>query len=227
MLIGLQDAGLELDHPRLQMACKWLMKKQILKGGDWQIYNPSTPPGGWAFEFENDHYPDIDDSAEVIIAILRTKLEGIDADKQKEVVERGLNWLMSMQSRNGGWAAFDKDNDDTFLTKILFFDFGETLDPPSVDVTAHVLELLGRLGYNREHPAVRKALDYIYQEQESDGSWFGRWGVNYVYGTGSVLPALEAIGEDMHQPAIKRAIKWLVQHQNTDGGWGESCVLLC
>lgn len=224
MMIGLQDAGVEKNDSRLQKACEWLMQKQILNGGDWQVYNPNTPPGGWAFEFDNDHYPDLDDSAEVLIAILRTKLYGESQQKQKATIDRGIKWLLSMQSQGGGWAAFDKDNDLSLLTKILFFDFGETLDPPSVDVTAHVLELLGRMGYTTSHPIVRKALDYIYQEQESDGPWFGRWGVNYIYGTGSVLPALEAIGEDMQQPAVKKATAWLIAHQNQDGGWGESCA---
>lgn len=224
MMVALQDAAVPSDHPRLQQACKWLMKKQIRASGDWHIFNRKVVPGGWAFEFDNNHYPDIDDTSEVLIAILRTQLDGIDAEKQNEVFQRGLDWLINMQSRCGGWAAFDRDNDNPILTKILFFDFGETLDPPSVDVTAHVLELLGRKGYQADHPIVRKALNYVYQEQESDGSWFGRWGVNYIYGTGSVLPALEALGEDMNQPCIHKAVQWLIEHQNDDGGWGESCA---
>lgn len=175
MMVALQDAGVELDHPRLQHACRWIMNKQIRKPGDWSLFNQAEP-GGWAFEFDNDHYPDIDDTSEVLIAIMRTKMEGADAEEQNRVVERGLKWLVSMQSRCGGWAAFDKNNDHAMLTKILFFDFGETLDPPSVDVTAHVLEFLGRKGYSSQHPLVARALKYIYQEQEDDGSWFGRWG---------------------------------------------------
>lgn len=225
MMIALQDAGVKRDHPALQLSCDWLIKEQILVGGDWQIKNPKTPPGGWAFEFANDKYPDIDDTAEILIAILRTQFNSAElTTKQQQSLARGREWLLSMQSKNGGWAAFDKDNDNFFLTKIPFFDFGEVLDPPSVDVTAHVLEALGRMNFNANDPRVQKALKLIYKEQEPDGSWFGRWGVNYVYGIGAVLPALEAIGEDMSQPAVRRAVSWILDKQNADGGWGESCA---
>ena len=128
-----------------------------------------------------------------------------------------------MQSRSGGWAAFDKDNDRWYVARIPFSDFGETLDPPSADVTAHILEMYGRLGYSREHAPVQRGYQYLVQEQEADGPWFGRWGVNFIYGTGAVLPALEAIGEDMTQPYIRQAVEWLLTHQNGDGGWGECC----
>ena len=131
--------------------------------------------------------------------------------------------MAGMQCKNGGWAAFDKDNNKKYLTKIPFSDFGETLDKPSADVTAHLLEMYGRLGYTKDDPAVERGFDYVVREQEEDGSWFGRWGVNYVYGSGAVLPALEAIGEDMSQPYVRRAVDWIVAHQNEDGGWGESC----
>jgi squalene-hopene/tetraprenyl-beta-curcumene cyclase len=146
------------------------------------------------------------------------------AARIETAIEQGLEWLIGMQSKGGGWGAFDKDNDKKILTKIPFCDFGEALDPPSVDVTAHVIEAFGKLGIGKDHPAMVRALAYIRAEQEADGAWFGRWGVNYVYGTGAVLPALEAIGEDMTQPYIKKASDWLILHQNGDGGWGESCA---
>ena len=141
----------------------------------------------------------------------------------EQAIERGVNWLVDMQCKNGGWGAFDKDNDKDIVTKIPFCDFGEALDPPSVDVTAHIVEAFGKLGISKTHPSMVRALDYLRAEQEADGAWFGRWGVNYVYGTGAVLPALEAIGEDMSQPYIRKAANWLILRQNEDGGWGETC----
>ncbi len=221
-MIGLIDSSMPLDHPALTKAARYLIKEQILVGGDWQVKNPNTPPGGWAFEFHNVNYPDIDDTAEILIALDSVKLP--EEDKKQEAINRGLTWLLSMQSKNGGWGSFDKDNAKTFLAKIPFADFGEMLDPPSVDVTAHVLELLGRLGYRSQFPPAEKALKFILDEQEPDGSWFGRWGVNYVYGIGAVLPALEAIGYDMSSDSVRRAVRWLIEHQNPDGGWGESCA---
>ena len=134
-----------------------------------------------------------------------------------------MAWLLALQSKNGGWAAFDKDNNRKYLAKLPFSDFGEVLDPPSADVTAHVVEMLGRLGYGRDYPPLQRAYQFLRREQDANGSWFGRWGVNYIYGAGAVLPALAAIGEDMQQPYIRRAVDWLLAHQNADGGWGESC----
>ncbi len=186
--------------------------------------NPKGPPGGWAFEFANDIYPDVDDTAEVVMALALARLPQAEEVARQRAIDLGVRWTVSMQSRNGGWAAFDKNNTRTLLAHIPFADFGETLDPPSVDVTAHVVEMLGRLGYRKDLPFIRRALDYIKKEQEPDGCWFGRWGVNYVYGTGAVLPALQAIGEDMDQPYVRKAVEWLVSHQNPDGGWGESCA---
>ena len=139
-------------------------------------------------------------------------------------VDRAVAWLTGMQSSSGGWAAFDWNNESRELAEIPFADFGELLDPPSVDVTAHVLEMYGMLGYGMDHPPVRRGLAYIWDQQEHDGAWFGRWGVNYVYGTGAVLPALQALGVDMTQPRVRRAVEWLLAHQNPDGGWGETCV---
>jgi squalene-hopene/tetraprenyl-beta-curcumene cyclase len=217
--LALQDAGLPRDHPALRRAGEWLLHEQVFDGGDWQVKNPDTPPGGWAFEFDNDVYPDMDDSALVLIA-----LDGIDlpdGPAKRRAMDAGLRWTLSMQSENGGWGAFDVDNTKAFITKIPFGDFGATLDPPTADVTAHVLELLGRLGYRGEFPPAERALRFLDDLQEADGSWWGRWGVNYIYGLGAVLPALEALGESMRQPGVRKAVDWLRRHQLADGGWGE------
>ena len=221
--IGLLDSGMDPDDPAIQRATRWMLKEQILAGGDWQVKNKKAPPGGWAFEFENDTYPDLDDVAEVLMSLHAARLSGEDEEWRAKAIDRGVEWLLSMQSKNGGWAAFDKDNDKGYIAKIPFSDFGEALDPPSVDVTAHVVEMLGKLGYRKDFPPISRAYRYIRAEQETDGPWFGRWGVNYVYGTGAVLPALEAIGEDMTQPYVRKAVDWIVNHQNHDGGWGEDC----
>jgi len=219
--IALQDAGLPPDHPSLVRAGEWMLHEQVVSGGDWQIKNPDTPAAGWAFEFENDIYPDMDDSAVVLMA-----LEGIqlpDEAAKRRAVDAGLRWTLSMQSQNGGWGAFDVDNTKAYLTKIPFADFGATIDPPTADVTAHVLELLGRLGYRGEFPPAKRALAFLDDMQEADGSWWGRWGVNYIYGLGAVLPALEALGESMSQPGVRKAVDWLQRYQLPDGGWGEGC----
>ena len=211
------------DDPMVRRSTQWLLDQQILAGGDWQERARNTPPGGWAFEFHNDHYPDIDDTSEVIMAIASVTLQADEEVRRRDAIDRGVVWLSALQCKNGGWAAFDKDNNAKYLTKLPFSDFGETLDPASADVTAHIVEMFGKLGYPRDFPPLRRAYDYVRREQEDDGSWFGRWGVNYIYGTGAVLPALAAIGEDMSQPYVRRAVQWLLVCQNTDGGWGESC----
>ena len=222
-LVAMLESGISPDVESMQTATRWLLDKQILHGGDWQVKAPDTPPGGWAFEFANNNYPDIDDVAEVLIALNMARLPNGEDARRTDAIERGVSWLLGVQSTNGGWAAFDKDNDRTYLSNMPFADFGESLDPASVDVTGHVVEALGKLGYNRDFEPVAKAYDYIRKEQEEDGPWFGRWGVNYIYGTGAVLPALEAIGEDMSQPYVRKAVRWIIAHQNADGGWGESC----
>jgi squalene-hopene/tetraprenyl-beta-curcumene cyclase len=221
-MIALQDSGLPGDHPALQRAARWLLGKQIRTGGDWQVKSRQTPPGGWAFEFANALYPDIDDTAEVLIALRRVRLP--EQEKLEEGIQQGVAWLLGMQSRNGGWASFDRDNTRSLLARLPFCDFGEVLDPPSADVTAHCLEALGRLGHPSSAPAVQRALKYLLAEQEEDGAWFGRWGVNYIYGTGAALPALEALGLDVAHAMVRRAVEWLAAHQNPDGGWGESCA---
>ena len=221
-LIGLLDAGVDPGRPELVRAGDWLARRQILTGGDWQVKASDTPPGGWAFEFHNNQYPDLDDTAEIVMALDRLALP--DERAKRESISRAARWLLGMQSANGGWASFDKNNTQTLLAKIPFSDFGEVIDPPSADVTAHILEMLGQLGYDVSHPQVSRALDYIFDEQEPDGSWFGRWGVNYIYGTAAALPALAALGVDMSIEPARRAVRWLLDHQNEDGGWGESCI---
>ena len=221
---GLAESGLPPHDPMLEAATRWLVDKQILVGGDWQVQAPQLQPGGWAFEFHNNCYPDIDDTAEVVLALRLGKLPGAEDRLRQDSISRALDWVRGMQSRDGGWASFDKDNNHGYVTALTFSDFGEVLDPSSADVTAHVLEMYGKLGYKTDQEFLQQAYRYLRHEQEDDGSWFGRWGVNYVYGLGAVLPALEATGEDMRQPYIRRAVQWLIDHQNTDGGWGESCA---
>ena len=225
--LALLESGVAPDDPMVQSSARWLLDKQIFAGGDWQIQAKDVRPGGWSFEFDNVLYPDIDDASVVVMALDQVRLPEDEEARRENSIQRGVEWMAGMQSQNGGWAAFDKVNNriynKKYLTKIPFSDFGETLDPPSVDVTAHLLEMYGRLGLTSDDQTVNRGLSYVVSEQEDDGSWFGRWGVNYLYGAGAVLPALEAIGEDMSQPYIRRAVEWIVGHQNEDGGWGESC----
>jgi len=225
-LLAFEDAGLSGEYPdEIEKAAEWLMSRQVKVKGDWSVKLPDVEPGGWPFEYANNGYPDIDDTAVALIALApfrhlpKFKALGID-----EAFARAVNWLIAMQSRGGGWGAFDKDNDKKILTKIPFCDFGEALDPPSVDVTAHVVEAFAKLGISREHPSMVRALAWMKAEQEADGPWFGRWGVNYLYGTAAAMPALKAIGEDMGAPYIARACEWLIAHQQSSGGWGESCA---
>ncbi len=223
--LGLLDAGVPPDHPALQRTVRWLLKEEIRVKGDWAVKAPDLEPSGWAFEFENDLYPDIDDTSIIVMILDAVRLSDPAEDRERQAaVRRAEAWMAGMQSSNGGWAAFDKDNTDRLVTKIPFSDFGEVLDPPSADVTAHVVEMFGRLGHDAAYPPIERALAYMRREQEPDGCWFGRWGVNYIYGTGSVLPALQAIGEKMDQPAVLQAVEWLAARQNDDGGWGESCA---
>jgi len=225
-LLAFEDAGSLEEHPEaVEKAVQWVLDRQVRVKGDWSLKLPHVKPGGWAFEYANNFYPDVDDTAVALIALApfrkdpKWQARGIE-----EAVKLGVDWLIGMQSKGGGWGAFDKDNNKRILTKIPFCDFGEALDPPSVDVTAHVVEAFAKLGIPATHPTMARALDYIRREQEPDGPWFGRWGVNYLYGTGAALPALAAIGEDMDQPYIHLACDWIVAHQRENGGWGESCA---
>ncbi|MEZ5931242.1 MAG: squalene--hopene cyclase [Alphaproteobacteria bacterium] len=202
-------------------ALDWLVERQITDvAGDWAVNAPAgTPPGGWAFEYENDHYPDVDDTAAVICAMQRA-----DPERYRAAIQRAVDWILGMQSANGGWGAFDVDNTHHYLNSIPFADHGALLDPPTADVTARCLSALAATGHGRDHPAVARAIAFLKSEQEPDGSWFGRWGTNYVYGTWSVLVALNAAGEDMGAGYVGRAVDWLLARQHEDGGWGESCA---
>ncbi len=215
---ALLDSRLAPDHPALVHAAQWLLGEQVLTGGDWQIGAPGVEPGGWSFEFENDLYPDTDDTAEALIALSRVRLP--DERRKNEAIERGRRWLIGMQSADGGWGAFDRDNTRRLLSEIPFCDFGEVIDPPSEDVTAHVIEALAHLG-DGDSSAVRRGLRYLRRRHRPDGAWFGRWGVNYLAGTGAVLPAFGAAGCDMSKGRFQRAAGWLIGKQNADGGWGE------
>jgi squalene-hopene/tetraprenyl-beta-curcumene cyclase len=211
-LIALLDAGVEPEHPAVQRAAAWLVAREVTIRGDWAVRRPRLAPGGFPFEYANDNYPDIDDTAEVVMALRRSGAGEGAAD-------RAVAWLLGMQSSNGGWAAFDVDNDSSLPRRLPFCDFGEVTDPPSADVTAHVLEALGQEGRAGD-PAVARGIDWLLAEQEADGSWFGRWGANHVYGTGAAVPALAACGLRDHA-AVRRAVAWLTSVQNEDGGFGE------
>jgi squalene-hopene/tetraprenyl-beta-curcumene cyclase len=219
-LIALHDAGVAGDHEAVLRAADWMLDEQIRERGDWAVRRPELEPGGWAFEFANANYPDIDDTAEVVLA-LRT-ISHPDTERVKDAIDRGVGWLEGMRSSDGGWGAFDVDNCREMMRDIPFCDFGEVIDPPSADVTAHVVEMLGALGRSTD-PLTRGGVRWLLENQEEDGSWFGRWGVNHVYGTAAVLPALAAAGVPSTHTAVTRAVAWLERHQNDDGGWGEDC----
>ncbi|MFD5100693.1 squalene--hopene cyclase [Streptomyces albidochromogenes] len=216
--VALADAGVRPDDPALVKAADWMMSEQIVRPGDWSVRRPGLEPGGWAFEFHNDNYPDIDDTAEVVLALRRVAHP--DRARTKATVDRAVRWTLGMQSKDGGWAAFDADNTSAFPNRLPFCDFGEVIDPPSADVTAHVVEMLAVEGM-AHHPRARRGIEWLLAGQEPNGSWFGRWGVNYVYGTGAVVPALTAAGLPTSHPAVRRAVTWLESVQNDDGGWGE------
>jgi squalene-hopene/tetraprenyl-beta-curcumene cyclase len=202
---------------RVGPAADWLKDRQILDVvGDWAVRAPGVRPGGWAFQYNNPHYPDVDDTAVVVMA-----LDRLDHDKYKPEIDRAVEWIFGLQSKNGGWGAFDADNDYQYLNHIPFADHGALLDPPTADVSARCLGMLAQLGYKTDHPKVKAAVDYLLNEQEADGSWFGRWGTNYIYGTWSVLCALNAIGLPGDHPAMRKAVDWLISKQRDDGGWGE------
>lgn len=220
-MVALQEAGVEPDHPSLVKATEWILSKQILGGGDWQIKNKDAEPGGWAFEFRNDHYPDVDDTAFILMALQRVKFP--DQARLDGAMRRGVQWLLSMQNRDGGWAAFDRDNDSKFLCNIPFADHNAMIDPSTADVTARVMECLGRFGWHAEHPAMQRGVKFLLKDQCEDGSWFGRWGVNYVYGTSGVLRALETVSLNM-KDYCKRAVNWLKTVQKPDGSFGESLL---
>ncbi len=212
---GLLDAGVPADDPAVAKAVDWMVGEEIRVTGDWAVRRPGLAPGGWAFEFANRGYPDTDDTAEVVLALRRSDRPGV-----RPSVDRGIRWMVGMQSRDGGWGAFDADNTRELINKLPFSDFGAVIDPPSADVTAHIVEALAAEGLI-DHPATRRGVRWLLNAQENDGSWFGRWGANHVYGTGAAVPALVAAGTPTSDLVIRRAVRWLRQVQNLDGGWGE------
>jgi squalene-hopene/tetraprenyl-beta-curcumene cyclase len=220
--ICLSESGMPEDHPALKKSTEWLMTKEIRFRGDWQFKNPvEVEPSGWVFEFENKWNPDVDDTAMVLLALRRIPTD--NPQKRDECFRRGLKWMLAFQCRDGGWAAFDKDCTKGILEKVPFADHNAMLDPECADITARILELLGLEGYTIENPQVERAIEYLRREQEDDGSWYGRWGVNYIYGTWQVLRGLAAMNWNMHEPWLLKARAWLESVQHEDGGWGERC----
>jgi squalene-hopene/tetraprenyl-beta-curcumene cyclase len=220
-MVSLEEAGIDPAHPALVRAAGWLLENQILGAGDWQVKNRKAEPGGWAFEFRNDFFPDVDDTAFVLMALGRVAHP--DTVRMRGAIRRGLAWLLSMQNSDGGWGAFDHENNRQFLNNIPFADHNAMLDPSTADVTARVVECLGQMGWPASHAVLERGRAFLRHDQTRDGSWFGRWGVNYIYGTSGVLRALEMIGVSQ-QPDGQRAANWLRSVQNADGGFGESIL---
>ncbi|HTQ67444.1 MAG TPA: squalene--hopene cyclase [Solirubrobacteraceae bacterium] len=236
-MLALSDAGLAGEHPAMVKGAEWLLGEEVTERGDWSVARPQVRPGGWAFEFANDNYPDVDDTAEVVLALQRVSTAahahhaasvaangsaaaGELAARIDGAVDRALAWVEGMQSKGGGWGAFDADNTLTLARELPFLDFGEVIDEPSADVTAHAIEMFAGAGRGQQ-PATRRGVRWLIDSQEPDGSWFGRWGVNHVYGTGAAVPGLIAAGVNPSSPCIRRAVRWIERHQNEDGGWGE------
>ena len=243
-MIALSDAGRSGADPAMARATEWLLDQEVRVPGDWSIARPGLPPGGWAFEFANVNYPDVDDTAEVVLALRRaagqrggsleigaeaqgspgrgngTTAAAETARRIEQAIGRAESWVQGMQSSGGGWGAFDAENTHSLVRELPFLDFGEVIDEPSADVTAHAVEMLAVLG-RAEAPATRRGVRWLIDQQEPGGSWFGRWGVNHVYGTGAAVPALIAAGVDPSHECIRAAVRWLEEHQSEDGGWGE------
>ena len=220
-LRALSESGIAKDHPALVRGGEWLLSKQVLDYGDWTVKNKEGQPGGWSFEFENRFYPDLDDSAVVVMALDGVKMP--DEKLKQAAIDRCVKWMATMQCKAGGWAAFDIDNDQDWINSIPYGDLKAMIDPNTADVTARVLEMLGQCNLSMDKKRVERGLVYLENEQETDGSWFGRWGVNYIYGTSGVLSALALIAPKTHAKHIEKAVAWLVSVQNSDGGWGETC----
>lgn len=219
--IALLESGVQRNHPALTKTADWLIEKEVRSQGDWQHKNPHVEPSGWYFQYANEFYPDVDDSAVVMMALQGVSMS-VTSEKERTIL-RGLKWILGMQNDDGGWGSFDRNNNRTIFDHIPFADWAALLDPSTSDLTARCLDIMGRLGFKNSHHVSKKAIQFLKSEQESDGSWFGRWGVNYIYGTWSVLTGLSSIGEDVSQDYIQNAISWLKSVQNSDGGWGESC----
>ncbi|HEY0368160.1 MAG TPA: squalene--hopene cyclase [Chthoniobacterales bacterium] len=221
-IISLAESGLPADHPALRKAADWLVGKEVRIRGDWTMNNPHPEASGWAFEYNNVYYPDTDDTAMVLMGLRLVRPENTQA--LGRLFKRALDWQLSFQCKDGGWAAFDKEVTTPWLEDMPFADHNAILDPTCSDLTARTLELFGYIGFNPKHESVRRAIQYLIDTQDDDGSWYGRWGVNYIYGTWQVLRGLRAIGEDMRQDWILRGRDWLESCQNDDGGWGETCA---
>ncbi|MBW4037695.1 MAG: squalene--hopene cyclase [Acidobacteria bacterium] len=221
VLSTLGEAGVPKSDPRLLKAADWLLSKEVRHKGDWAEKVKNVEPGGWYFEFNNEFYPDVDDTGEVLLGL--KAVQNPRERYQHEVEQRAINWVLAMQCKNGGWAAFDKDNTKKIFQEIPFADHNAMLDPPTVDITGRILEMLAAYGFTSSDKRVQHAIHFILKEQESDGSWFGRWGVNYLYGTFLVLRGLEAMGYSYLEPAVQQAAEWIRMVQNADGGWGETC----
>jgi squalene-hopene/tetraprenyl-beta-curcumene cyclase len=220
--VCLQESGISENHPSLKKAVHWLMDREIRIRGDWYHKNPTrVEPSGWVFEFNNQWNPDVDDTAMVLLAL--RKIPTDNPGKRDECFQRGLNWMLTFQCKDGGWASFDKDCTKNILEKVPFADHNAMLDPECADITARILELLGYENFRLSHLRVKRALNYIREHQEADGSWYGRWGVNYIYGTWQVLRGLRALNLDMHEPWLLKARQWLESVQHDGGGWGERC----
>jgi squalene-hopene/tetraprenyl-beta-curcumene cyclase len=240
-ILALRDAGVPSEHPAIARGAEWLLDEEVRQHGDWSIARPGLEPGGWAFEFANVNYPDIDDTAEVVLALHSVAgghgaggADGSDgpsgngrgappstlAARIEPALARAVRWVEGLQSSDGGWGAFDADNTRRLVRELPFLDFGEVIDEPSADVTAHTVEMLGALGLAGTTTS-RRGVRWLLDQQEADGSWFGRWGVNHVYGIGAAVPGLIAAGMDPSHQCIRRAVSWLETHQNDDGGWGE------
>jgi len=220
-LFALGESGVPRSEARLLSGADWMLRKQITRSGDWTFKNRRANPGGWYFEFNNEFYPDVDDTAMVLLAL--SQVDHPDEAYLNKSAQRAREWVLSMQCKNGGWASFDKNNNRMVFQYVPFADHNAMLDPATVDITGRVLEMLANCGFTGQNPAVKRGIKFIKQQQEPDGSWFGRWGVNYIYGTMQVLRGLRAIGEDTHEAYIQQAAEWLRMVQNSDGGWGETC----
>jgi squalene-hopene/tetraprenyl-beta-curcumene cyclase len=220
--ICLRESGIPAEDPRIKKCASWLMDKEIRMRGDWYHKNPvDVEPSGWVFEYNNQWNPDVDDTAMVLLAL--RLIPSDDVKRRDECFKRGMNWMMAFQCKDGGWAAFDKDCTKNILEKVPFADHNAMLDPECADITARILELLGYEKWSTDNPQIAEALEYIRKQQEPDGSWYGRWGVNYIYGTWQVLRGLRALNIDMNQSWLLKARDWLESVQHADGGWGERC----
>lgn len=219
---ALVGSGLGADHPAILAGARWLLAREVRQPGDWRVVNPAGPVGGWYFEYANEFYPDCDDTAEVLKALAKVRFpDPVEDAQRRAALERGLAWQLSMQNRDGGWAAFDKDCDKQVLTYIPFADHNAMIDPSTSDITARTLEAIAQLEPGRFAQSVSRAITFLLVEQEADGSWYGRWGCNYLYGTWLALQGLAAIGHDLGHERSERARRFLREHQNLDGGWGE------